>query len=230
MNALGSRQRRALLCILTLAGVALLAVTVTQPWGVSVLPLALTHDAMHFRQMLLDDWAAGLEAARVTGFQRLRANLLADSLLLVPAYVSLLVFLTLRHGPSPQRHPMGRQWLCVPAVVAGLFDIAENSMSGRALDELMHTSLTDATVADIGLASRLKWVLLGIALLILAWRCRVSGRSLGPHTAAGLCGLGGLAMIIGACFTLVPALYAAVACLLAGLGLLAWLELHGPSS
>lgn len=228
MNGLGSRQRRALHWILILAGVALLAVTVTQPWGVSVVPLELAPDAMRFRQILLDDWAAGMEAAKVTGFPRLRANLLADSLLLVPAYVSLLVFLTLLYGPSPQQHPMWRQWLCVPAVFAGLFDIAENSMTGRALDELMRTSLTDATVADITLASQLKWTMLGIALLILAWRCWSSVRSVRHNIAAVLCVLGGLAMTIGAWLTLIPALHVAVACMLAGLCLLAWIVLREP--
>lgn len=53
-------------------------------------------------------------------------------------------------------------------VVADLFDIAENRMTGRALDELMRASLTDATVADLTLASPLKWTMLGIALLIVA--------------------------------------------------------------
>lgn len=149
MNDIGLRRRRALRWILVLAAVALLAVGATQPWGVSAVPLELAPSALHFRRILLDDWAAGVAAADITGFQRLRANLLADSLLLVPAYVALLVFFTLAYGPSPQRHPALRQWLCVPAVVAGLFDIAENSMTGRALDELMHSSLSDATVADI---------------------------------------------------------------------------------
>ncbi len=227
MNGLGSRQRRALHGILVLAAVALLAVTVTQPWGVSVVPLELAPDALRFRQILLDDWAAGIDATQVTGFPRLRAHLLADSLLLVPAYVALLVFLTLHYGPSPQRHPIWRQWLCVPAVVAGLFDIAENSMTGRALDELMRTSLTDATVADITLASQLKWTMLGIALLIVAWRCWSSVRH---NTAALLCVLGGLAMILGAWFMLIAALHVGGACMLAGLGLLAWIVLREPLS
>lgn len=233
MNGLASRQRRALHGILVLAAVALLAVTATQPWGVSVAPLELAPGALRFRQILLDDWAAGIDATQVTGFPRLRAHLLADSLLLVPAYVGLLVFLTLRYGPSPQRHPMGRQWLCVPAVVAGLFDIAENSMTGRALDELMRTSLTDATVADITFASQLKWTMLGIALLIAAWRCRSSVRSVRSvrhNTAALLCVLGGLAMPVGAWFTLIPALHVGGACMLAGLGLLAWIVLREPLS
>ncbi len=227
MNGLASRQRRALHGILVLAAVALLAVTATQPWGVSVVPLELAPDALRFRQILLDDWAAGIDATQVTGFPRLRAHLLADSLLLVPAYVALLVFLTLHYGPSPQRHPIWRQWLCVPAVVAGLFDIAENSMTGRALDELMRTSLTDATVADITLASQLKWTMLGIALLIVAWRCWSSVRH---NTAALLCVLGGLAMILGAWFMLIAALHVGGACMLAGLGLLAWIVLREPLS
>ena len=115
----------------------------------------------------------------------------------------------------------------MPAVVAGLFDIAENSMTGRALDELMRTSLTDATVADITLASQLKWTMLGIALLIVAWRCWSSVRH---NTAALLCVLGGLAMILGAWFMLIAALHVGGACMLAGLGLLAWIVLREPLS
>lgn len=230
MNGLGRRQRKALHGILVLAAVALLAVAVTQPLCVSVVPLELAPDALRFRQILLDDWAAGVDAAKVTGFPRLRAHLLADSLLLVPAYVGSLVFLTLHHGPSPQRHPVWRQWLCVPAVLAGLFDIAENSMTGRALDELMRTSLTDATVADITLASQLKWTMLGIALLIVAWRCWSRVRSVRHNTAALLCVLGGLAMTLGAWLTLITVLHVAVACMLAGLGLLAWIVPREPSS
>ena len=229
MNDIGLRRRRALRWILVLAAVALLAVGATQPWGVSAVPLELAPSALHFRRILLDDWAAGVAAADITGFQRLRANLLADSLLLVPAYVALLVFFTLAYGPSPQRHPALRQWLCVPAVVAGLFDIAENSMTGRALDELMHSSLSDATVADIHLASRLKWILLDIALLIVAWRCRAVVRG-GWHTAAAAaCALGGLAMAAGAWSALMPAIHLGVGGVLAGLGLLAWLALRAPA-
>lgn len=229
MNAIGSRQRRVLRWILMLAGVALLAVSLTQPWGVSALPLELAHTAARFRQLLLDGWSAGEPAASITGFPRLRANLLADSLLLVPAYVALLVLCTLVYGPSPQRHPSLRQLLCVPAVVAGLFDIAENSMTGRALDELMRASLTDATVADITLASELKWTMLGVALLVVAWRCRVAVRAPWHAVAAAACALGGVAMAAGAWSALLPAIHVGVGAMLVGLGLLARLALRAPT-
>ena len=49
MNGLASRQRRALHGILVLAALALLAVTATQPWGVSVAPLELAPGALRFR-------------------------------------------------------------------------------------------------------------------------------------------------------------------------------------
>jgi len=226
MSRISTRQRSVLRWTLVLAGVALLAIGVTQPWGVSAAPLELAHSAERFRQILLDDWSAGEVATRITGFPGLRANLLADSLLLVPAYVALLVFFTLHFGPSPHSHPSLRQWLCVPAVVAGLFDLAENSMTGRALDELIRTSLTDATVADITVASQLKWTVLGVALLIVAWRCRVVAKTRWHAFAATVCAIGGLATAVGAWWALMPAIQVGVVAMLAGLGLLAWLTLR----
>jgi len=224
VNPFGARQRKVLRWILgVLAAAVLLMQTVASaPQGhAGPLPLELTGSAVEFRTILLRDWVPeGVTEQTVTGFPRLRANLLLDSVLLVPGYVALLVFFTLAFGPAEGRP--WRQWLCVPAVAAGLLDIAENSMTGRALDDLMQSSLVDATVADVTLASRLKWALLGIALMVLAWRVWAAAPAPWRALPAAACTVAALVLMAGAAWVSIPVIVAGMVALAIGLGALAW--------
>jgi hypothetical protein len=154
----------------------------------AIVALELQSSAQRFKDRVVADWqqpparlCGWLERPSqeqtAPGFGRLRCNLLFDSTLLVPAYVALFVFFTLSLSPPPLqvRQRVLRQLLCVPAVAAGLFDIAENGMTGRALDDLTLFVLADATVADVLTASQSKWWLLALGLSVLAllaWRQR----------------------------------------------------------
>ncbi|RTL32008.1 MAG: hypothetical protein EKK47_06335 [Burkholderiales bacterium] len=167
--------------------------------------MELTSGAVQFRDLARANWATLDGENKVKDYQALRLNLLLDSLLLVPSYVGLLILFTLALGPSPQ-HAWLRQCLCVPAVAAGLFDLAENSMTGQALDDLLHRSLVDATVWDITLASRLKWALLALALLILTWRAWPGLTGITRWLAMGAFGIGALSLWAGAGLISVPLL------------------------
>jgi len=115
-----------------------------------------------------------------------------------------------------------RQLLCVPAVAAGLFDIAENGMTGRALDDLIHTALADPTAADVCLAARIKWVLLGVALAILAWRLAAGAAVDKPWRAASatLCALAAAGCAAGGLLVREGAIHAGLLAALLGLGLM----------
>jgi hypothetical protein len=105
---------------------------------------------------------------------RLRTHLLVDSVAFVPGYVGLLAFFVLQLGRSAGVRRAGlRHLLCVPAVLAGLWDIAENGLTARAADDYFSAVLADATVQDLTRASLDKWRLIGLAALVLAgvaWR------------------------------------------------------------
>ncbi|MBS0448839.1 MAG: hypothetical protein JSR59_23190 [Proteobacteria bacterium] len=201
-----------------------LAMAATTPhWGASQASLLLTGNAARFRALLLHDWApTGAALKDIAGFPMLRANLLLDSLLVVPAYCGLLVFVTLALGPAANRYPSLRQWLCVPAVAAGLFDIAENGMTGHALDELMHARLVDESVADITLASRLKWALLAVALVVVVWRAWRWRRGPGIRSALAplACALAAAAFGVAAWFSLAQAVSIGLVAALVGVGTL----------
>ena len=103
------------------------------------------------------------------GYGTLRCQLFVDSIGLVPAYVGLLLFFTLglSRGAGIANVPL-RHLMCAPAVAAGLFDIAENGMTGRAVEDYVHIVLADATVLDVTHASLTKWTLLAIAFALVA--------------------------------------------------------------
>jgi hypothetical protein len=202
MNPLTLRQRRVLKGLLCWFVVSLLLLGVgvagTPSHRAGTLSLQFAASAKDFRDVLLRDWLQAPEPQRtlpscgigvanlsdiaqavaaLPSFGRLRCHLFVDSVFFVPAYVGLLLFFTLAFGPPVATHPWLRQLLCVPAVAAGLFDIAENSMTGRAIDDLLQFTLADATVADVTLASRVKWVLIGVALAVLAVRVMLERRA-----------------------------------------------------
>jgi hypothetical protein len=155
--------------------------------------------------------------AVVPHFGKLRCNLFVDSLVLVPGYAGLLVYFTLSFLPLAWG-TVRRHLHCSAALAAGLFDIAENGMTARALDDLIHFALSDATVADVRHASQAKWLFLALACALLghllfrygaaagdrAWRRRAAllVAAAAPLLVAGAyiwrtgIGLGMLAMIV----------------------------------
>ncbi len=137
------------------------------------------------------------------GLGTLRCNLFVDSVGLVPGYVGLLLLFTLGLARwAGVRHPATPHLACAPAVAAGLFDIAENGMTGRALEDWQRIVLADATVREVLVASLGKWALLALAfavLAVLAWGAAT--RALAPQArwlqAAALLALAG-ALVLGA--------------------------------
>ena len=233
MSALTRRQRSSLwvrIAVFSLGALLLLfAVAAPRGFGVSILPLELAGTAAAFKAAVLQDWLqAPLVDGTAASFWRLRGNLFVDSVLFVPGYVSLLVFFTLAFGPPLALHPTRRQLLCVPAVAAGLFDIAENGMTGRALDDLVEFALVDSTAADVSLAARIKWVLLGLAFVVLAWRALATAADDGPWRAgaAVLCALAAVAFVVGGAISLVVLVNAGLGAALLGVGLLCWRALR----
>jgi hypothetical protein len=112
----------------------------------------------------------------------------------VPAYVGLLTLFTLLLAPiAGLRRTLLIHALCVPAIAAGLFDIAENGMTILAAENLMDGLLVDGTVQDVRLASLCKWSLVAAAfavLAVLAGRavaaCRTAGVSAWPLRVAAV--------------------------------------------
>ncbi len=99
----------------------------------------------------------------------LRAALTWDSLALVPAYVGLIVSAYFLMFSRLGRH--GSLWvhvLSVLPVAAGLYDLAENGMLGRAVRDFMTVSLADDTVRDVASAHDMKWLLMGASLAVLS--------------------------------------------------------------
>jgi len=127
-------------------------------------------------------------------FGTLRCHLFVDSLGFVPGYVGLLTLFTLLLAPiAGLRRPLLVHALCIPAIAAGLFDIAENGMTILAAENLMDGLLVDATVQDVRLASLCKWSLVAAAfavLTVLAWRAiatrLIAGASAWPLRVAAL--------------------------------------------
>lgn len=176
------------LALLTLLGLSLLQ-TVLRPVGAGASPITieLLDTAQQFQNQLLADWEAtdagqcGLswwgEPLAAPNLGRLTCHLLVDSALLVPGYVGLLVFFTLALGGRLGLRGALPHLLCLPAVAAGLADLAENGMTQRALEQLQYFVLADAAVADVRQASLLKWGLLAVATVQIgvlalsnAWR------------------------------------------------------------
>jgi hypothetical protein len=193
-------RARVLLCLfvaLALAGVAMLQF-VFPPLrdGATVVDIEFARSAREFGQRLASDWtlpagqapgwceAAGARTDRPnTG--RLSCQLLFDSLLLVPGYTGLLVFFTLGFAVRAGLGGALPHALCMPALAAGLFDLAENGMTVRAADHLLTLVLADAAVLDVHDAAVVKWWLLaiaagvvGVAALAAALRAAPAGRAL----------------------------------------------------
>lgn len=186
-----------LLAALALAGAALLQVAFPPlREGATVVDIEFARSAFEFGQRLAEDWTlpagqtpGGCEALAArpglpnTG--RLSCQLLVDSLLLVPGYTGLLVFFTLGLAARAGLSGALPHALCMPALAAGLFDLAENGMTVRAADHLLYLVLADAAVRDIHDAALVKWWLLaisagvvGIAGLAAALRSARAGRTL----------------------------------------------------
>jgi hypothetical protein len=255
MSEITPRLRKLLLGLVAffVASVLLLGVVVNSPrsFSASPLPLQQAHDARDFRALLVRDWLQAPEpqrtmptcgigvpylddvnstGGRLPSFGRLRCNLFFDSLALVPAWMALLLFFTLALGPSAGTQLWWRHALCVPVVAAGLFDIAENAMTGRALDDILQFGLAEATVADVVLASQLKWLLMGVAFAVLAWRAlRHAAQDRRWNSAAALCcAVAALALGAGGVLVSPTPIGVGLAAALAGMGVLVWraLRLH----
>lgn len=181
------------LVLLALASVLVLRIALVPHGKADIVRLELATSGADFKAALLADWqqeaqdpaypndpsktldplcglglphAAG--SAAVPHFGQLRCNLFVDSLGLVPGYVGLLVYFTLSFVPLAWG-TVRRHLCCGAALAAGLFDIAENGMTARALDDLILFVLADATVADVRHASQAKWLLLALACAVLGY-------------------------------------------------------------
>ena len=218
------RLRTVLVLLLGLALIsALLLWSLLVPrMGTNIIRLELTTSAAEFKAVLLQDWVqdahsagtpdkplspvCGIGLPHVVGgtdkasFGKLRCNLFVDSLGLVPGYAGLLVYFTLAFAPIALSTVRRHLW-CGPALAAGLFDIAENGMTARALDDLIFFSLADATVADVRHASQAKWLLLALALTVLAyrtWRAGGAGETTWRRVSAVLLAAAAPALVLGA--------------------------------
>lgn len=153
--------------------------------GSNIMPLELAGNASAF-ETELRHWQEPGEAlcgvgarddGMGPGYGTLRCHLFVDSIGFVPGYVGLLLLfsLGLSRG-ADMRNTAARHLICAPAVAAGLFDIAENSMTGRALEDYQRIVLADATALDVTTASLVKWALLALAFALLAWLAFATAR------------------------------------------------------
>ncbi|NML18837.1 hypothetical protein [Azohydromonas caseinilytica] len=113
-----------------------------------------------------------------------------DSLAIVPGYTLLFLiqYLLLKacliaepkrqasqekplRNPSMNRHEVLFHLMCAVPVAAALFDLAENGMTVRAVEDAASYVLADATVADMRSASVWKWSLLAASCGLLAFLC-----------------------------------------------------------
>lgn len=164
-----------LLVALTLFGVAVLSFAFPPVRnGASVLDIEFARTAEVFSQRLAGDWT--LPAVEEPGWcealtahpglpntGRLSCQLLFDSLFLVPGYTGLLIFFTLGFTARAGLRGALPHALCMPALAAAMFDLAENGMTVRAADHLLFLVLADAAVQDVFDAALVKWWMLAIA-------------------------------------------------------------------
>jgi hypothetical protein len=164
-----------LLIALTLFGVAVLSFAFPPVRsGASVLDIEFARTAELFSQRLAEDWT--LPAVGEPGWcealtaqpglpntGRLSCQLLFDSLFLVPGYTGLLIFFTLGLTARAGLRGALPHALCMPALAAAMFDLAENGMTVRAADHLLFLVLADAAVQDVYDAALVKWWMLAIA-------------------------------------------------------------------
>jgi hypothetical protein len=168
----------AVLLVLGIVGTILLGAVFKPPGPEgSAVTLELAADSEAFEAALSEGWRQDQAKLCGSGAQydpngsglgTLKCHLLLDSVLFVPAYAGLLIYFTMalsRIGPG--RRDIVAHLACVPAVAAGLFDIAENGMAVLAAVDFMDGFLTDVTVADVRVASLAKWSLVALAFAVL---------------------------------------------------------------
>lgn len=169
----------------TLASALLLLAPLSGRNGAGPVALELAADAGAFAKALGDDWRqAGPPDCEILApflasggcLKRLRTQLMVDSVGLVPGYVGLLLYLMLALGRAARlQRGLWLHLACVPALAAGLFDIAENGMTGRAAQDLLQFVLADETVRDVRVASLVKWSCLATAFALLALLSLLAG-------------------------------------------------------
>jgi len=126
--------------------------------------------------------AAHAPTSATVSIAPLRWMMFIDSMVIVSAYLGLLIsFMITLYGflPSGRGQGAGReeawwkvhdwtlQFACLLAVAAAVFDVAENGMTVRAAEDSLERLLADPTVADVHLATQLKWTLIACASLAL---------------------------------------------------------------
>jgi hypothetical protein len=214
------------LVLLALTSVLLLRFVFVPHGKADIVRLELATSAADFKATLLADWqqeandphhpddpakaldplcGLGLPHASSStvapNFGKLRCNLFVDSVGLVPGYAGLLVYFTLSFVPLAWS-TVRRHLCCGAALTAGLFDIAENGMTGRALDDLIHFVLADATVADVRHASQAKWLFMALACALLGhllfWYGARAGDAVWRRRAAGLLAAAAPLLVAGA--------------------------------
>ncbi|MEO8314203.1 MAG: hypothetical protein ABI645_05355 [Pseudomonadota bacterium] len=133
--------------------------------------------------------AAHAPASATVAITPLRWMMFMDSMAIVPAYLGLLliflVFLS-RDAAVWVDESRGSPWwfvsdwklqlACGLAVAAAVFDIAENGMTVRAAEDALEQLLADPTVADVHLATRLKWTFIALASALLGVRALAASR------------------------------------------------------
>lgn len=175
--------------------------------GATVVDIEFARTAIEFSQRLAEDWilppgqAPGwceALAARpgLPNAGRLSCHLLFDSLLLVPGYAGLLVFFTLGLAARAGLRGALPHALCMPALSAALFDLAENGMTVRAADHLMFLVLADAAVQDVHDAALVKWWMLVIAAGVVGVTAFAVART--AQFARSLLTVGGALMLMAA--------------------------------
>jgi hypothetical protein len=240
-------SRTWLLALVLLAVAAeLLLVLAFRPYrGSDIVKLELASSAAEFSATVQRDWTqdaastpAGAEPLCGLGLPhldvlqqatprprwgKLRCNLVADSLALVPGYVGLLVVLTLGLVPAGALRWQRLVWTTA-ALLAGAADLLENGLTLWALDAWHQNMLSDALVANVRGASQAKWLLLAVALAVLghvAWHHAAQAGKVMRKLAAGLCVLGALALPLGAWWWR-PGIAIGMAAMVLALGMLAW--------
>lgn len=175
--------------------------------GATVVDIEFARTAIEFSERLANDWMlpAGQEprwceavAARpgLPNTGRLSCHLLFDSLLLVPGYTGLLIFFTLGLTARAGLRGVLPHALCMPALAAALFDLAENGMTVRAADHFLFLVLADAAVQDVHDAALVKWWMLAIAACVLGVTAFAAART--RQVAHPLLKVGGALMLTGA--------------------------------
>ena len=120
--------------------------------------------------------AAHAPVSATVAITPLRLMMFIDSMVIVPAYLGLLlvflVYLSRGRYVSIEESRGSKWWYvsdwrlqfaCGLAVAAAIFDIAENGMTVRAAEDALERLLADPTVADVHLATRLKWTFIALA-------------------------------------------------------------------